>query len=882
MKRTPPGGWALAICVCLALVVSVLWEKWEIESVRTTPLAGTDLVTLDAQTVLDRATTISDRATTITGETSIPAEVRLVSQGVVLQRTRTGTAAHPEDLRFSLDVRPFVRSAYGFTIQAEARQGLLAIRDSRSVEVQHRGPLRPNATSFRRELWLHLSYERVRYRAKLTFPHDDPFAAAFEDADMPLVSFLRLTVPYTVTGWEEVALADLAMPRTRTVVVTPGAVTVTVDGDSAMLGSESVPIGDHVTVGLARDELDAFKERARPDILHVLVDGYTMRGQLPRPLLRSRTGYATWYASAQSKVLAVESLLDPALDFGLGKIRRELAEFSRNTGLFPIFASGLSAVFALVPPLIALSILVPAGMVLPAPRRQVHSVLITAMIAAPLAANAYRASLAIVEPSSDAATTAYTTAAVITILGLTAAWFTVLRRLPGGASPWDALVSMAVAVGATGVASAIERTVSPYGTPSFVLGPVLSIGVVLVLIRPVLLRRVVRETWPTADRWAAICGYAIVLSLALNVPLRTGDSPLRLKLLDTVLSAEFGATRLAAAALVVVVLLIGVYESKQRTWTWDKKPWAIAALWAAYVVGTSPRLFTVPVALGLAVVSFRWIALVGAERRGKMEAIRAAIARRAGSKARDFARLVDVGQIDATHTKLRDRVLSGDVNPGDYRIYEKRLHRARRALLGRLSYPDSVRPADIAFGFGVDLDPWKNGVAAAKAGAVLALLLLAIAAPHLADQSSIPLFTGLASIAAVLSTRVAGAFLFGYFFAYVRGTMGVTKALAFSAAAIVASLPVWLLVGSRTDVALQAVSWVLFFGLIGAWFDAHGWKTVVKKATFPEVFALAGLGNFAALGTFGLTALGTLVTGQLQKIFPLLLKAVVPQLNVPQ
>jgi prepilin signal peptidase PulO-like enzyme (type II secretory pathway) len=71
---------------------------------------------------------------------------------------------------------------------------------------------------------------------------------------------------------------------------------------------------------------------------------------------------------------------------------------------------------------------------------------------------------------------------------------------------------------------------------------------------------------------------------------------------------------------------------------------------------------------------------------------------------------------------------------------------------------------------------------------------------------------------------------------------------------------------------------VFFYGLIGAWFDLHGWKTV-GRTNLREVFTLAGLGNFAALGTLGVTALAAVVTGQIQQIFQVLLKAVENQIK---
>jgi hypothetical protein len=873
MNMLGPAGRLFAIALAAALIVSVLWDAWQSVSVRTTTLAGAPLLQLANER-------LSDRATTINGSTALPAKLSLVSQGLVLARSHTTGPLAPADTQFSFDVRPYAKSAYGLSVVAETHEGPFFVHDDRSVEILHdrpRSSARPVAPrSFRRELWVHVSYERLRYNAKLTFAHDDPFAGAFVSGAMPLKTFLDLTLPRSVLSTTDVALSDIVLPRTQNVVVTPSTVTIRIAGDSAVRGGESVPIGERIQLTMRSGEFEAFNERAHPDTIHMQIDGYILRDQSPLPAQRNAGGFSTWYPSASAPETDIVSTLEPALAPGLGKLRRALAPAAWEYGPLASLAAALAAVFSLAPPLIALFVLAPGGVLLEPSRRKLHSALLSAMLAAPLVYSASRLVQLLLEQRFDLFGIANVCAAAAATLGLLAAWILMMLRLPGGADRRSALITMSVAVFVTALASALGATVSPYDPLSFLLGPVLSLAVLVSFVRPDLLLAVVLEHWPRAARWATLFGAVAMISVALNVPVQTLDHALGVHLLDTLLTTEFSATRLAAAAIVVSVLFAGLYTAGD--WNWQKMPYAIAALWAAYVIGASTSVLTLPLALALGVFSFRWIALVGSGRREKMENIRAAIKTRTASKSGDFATMRDLEQLDDTLARLHDRLLSGDLKPDDFASYQKRLEADRVDLKAALQFPDAVRSPDIAFSFGVDVDPWRNGIAAAKAGAVLALVLFAFGAPVLIDRSTVPLFTAFTSIVEVFASRIAGAFLFGYFFAYVRGTMGVTKALAFTTAAVAASLPVWVLVDSRENILSGVVSLLFFYGLIGAWFDVHGWKTV-GRTNLREVFTLAGLGNFAALGTLGVTALAAVVTGQIQQIFQVLLKAVENQIK---
>jgi hypothetical protein len=863
---------AFAIAIAVALLISAIFDVWQKYAVRDATLSGDPLL----HVVQDER--VSARLQYIDGSTAVPATVSLISQGKVLEQVRTGTSASP-GTQFGFDLRPF-SSAYGFTVEARAHQGPFLLYDDRSVELAPASGRTVAPRTFKRELWLHVSYDRLRYYVRLTFARDDPFAGAFVAGGMPLGTFLSFTLPQ-FSGAAPVDLSAFAIPGSQSVVVTPALVTVRLSGDSNLIGAESIPIGDEVRLTMRHGEYEAFDERPRPDTIHMLVDGYRIREQSPLPAQRSANGYATWYPSARTEESDIVAMVEPAVPPGLGKVRRDIATVERGGGLPAALRVVLGGAFNLAPPLIALFILAPTGEVDPA-RRRLISTLLTAIVAYPSAYGAYRTLGAVLAVASggDASlsdATAYGAASIV----LLALWMLILRVLPGGPDVPSAAATMITGLLAAVGADALQDWFSPYSPGSFALGTVLSVVILMVFLRPELLRHCVVQTWPSAEPWAIGAGVVAIVSVALTVPIHTPTTALGVHLVDTVLTTEFGAGRLATAAIIMPVLLTGLhFAAKRADWKWQDKPYSIAALWAAYAIGTTPGVFTIPLALALGVVTFRCIALAGRRQRACIETTRAEIAEHKETRAEDFATMRETMRTRETIADLEDRISAGAIKPEEYEQSHAALTARLAKLEGKLVYSSDVRLSDIAFGFGADPDPWQNGIAAAIAGFVIALVLVAAGTPVL--RSSVPLFSTVTGIVGIVAAHVAAAFLFGYFFAYVRGTMGVTKALAFSAAALTATLPVSLLVASRATMISEAVSLVIFYGLIGAWFDVHGWRSAGVRPTLGEAFSLGGLGNFAAVGTFAVTALLTGLSGQLQQVVPLLFKAVEAQFKIGQ
>ena len=861
---------AFVIAVAVALLISALFDTWQQYAVRDATLSGEPLLHVVQE---ER---VPARLDYIDGSTAVPATVSLVSQGKVLEQMRTGISGSSSGNRFGFDLRPF-GSAYGFTIKARAHQGPFLLYDEQSVELAGAPARTAAARTFRRELWLHVSYDRLQYYVRVTFAHDDPFAGAFVAGGMPLGTFLAFTLP-EVSGSAPVDLSAFAIPGSQSVVVTPRAVTVRLSGDSNLIGPESVPVGDEVRLTMRHGEFEAFEERPHPDTIHMLVDGYRIRQQSPLPAQRSANGYATWYPSTQTEESDIVATLEPALRPGLGKVRRDLAAMNRSGGLSAALRVVLGGAFNLAPALIAFFILAPAGGVDPA-RRRLISALLTAVVAYPLAYGVYRTLGALFASSSDGDSPVDAAVFGGASVLLAILWILILRYLPGRPDVRAAAVTMTAGLLAVLGAGMLQLWFSPYSPGSFAVGTVLSVAVLVIFLRPELLRHCVTETWRPAERWATGAGIVAIVSVALTVPIHTPTTALGVNLVDMVLTTEFGAGRLAAAAIIMPVLFTGLHFAADcASWKWQEKPYAIAALWAAYAVGTTPGVFTIPLALALGVFAFRWIALVGRERRAQVETIRAEVKQRKATRREDFATMREMMRTRATLADLEERISAGAMKPQEYEQSRAMLQDRLTELKREQGYSKEIRLSDIAFGFGADVDPWKNGLAAAIAGFAISLVLVAFGTPVL--RSSVPLFSTVTGIVGIVAAHVAGAFLFGYFFAYVRGTMGVTKSLAFSAAALAATLPVSLLVASRATMISEAVSVVMFYGLIGAWFDVHGWRSVVGRSTLGEAFSLGGLGNFAAVGTFAVTALVTGVSGQLQQVVPLLFKAVEAQFKI--
>jgi hypothetical protein len=120
------------------------------------------------------------------------------------------------------------------------------------------------------------------------------------------------------------------------------------------------------------------------------------------------------------------------------------------------------------------------------------------------------------------------------------------------------------------------------------------------------------------------------------------------------------------------------------------------------------------------------------------------------------------------------------------------------------------------------------------------------------------------------------AFFFGYFFAYIRGETGLKKGARVAAAVALCLLPVWVFsLPSLLALLLLLAQTVLFFTLLGAWFDYYifrktldnefQWKKLLKFEDIPSLTAFASvvLASIGAAMTSVLTDQTTTVITQL-------------------
>jgi hypothetical protein len=172
--------------------------------------------------------------------------------------------------------------------------------------------------------------------------------------------------------------------------------------------------------------------------------------------------------------------------------------------------------------------------------------------------------------------------------------------------------------------------------------------------------------------------------------------------------------------------------------------------------------------------------------------------------------------------------------------------------------------------------PLASARSGAVAGAVLGTIIVAIGLPGvIAQNSSAPLLLleVLAVIVVTILRYAIAAAAFVLFLPYFRGTTATTKGVMFALALIVASIIPFSLHMTVREAFLTAAPAVFFFPLIGAIFDALALRRHAEVLSLPQIFGLAGLGNFAAIGTVFASAIVSAATGELQHAASTMLSA---------
>lgn len=309
-----------------------------------------------------------------------------------------------------------------------------------------------------------------------------------------------------------------------------------------------------------------------------------------------------------------------------------------------------------------------------------------------------------------------------------------------------------------------------------------------------------------------------------------------------------------------------------------------AALVALFVVGTQVTVAALPLP---AIIAFglMWFALVNDARWTSIDAWRHLVTE---DRARFVDRALDLREadrVDRTLETLNDQFVSGSLSPKDYTERAEAL-RTRAIDLRRAVPNDAAVIEQLAFGAGVAADDLGNGRRAGTVGLVVALGFAAVLAQQalaLGTRSPAVVFTLAFTLLTFVGGRALSAFVFGYAFAHLRGSSGVTKATLLAAVQSVATLPVWLLAGSPATIPSDALAIVAFDVIVG--FIAFDWpnlKFIRPTLLTPRrLIGVAGLQDVAVVFALFSGSIVSLLTGQVSAIAAAAIKAAFPTAPVP-
>lgn len=282
-------------------------------------------------------------------------------------------------------------------------------------------------------------------------------------------------------------------------------------------------------------------------------------------------------------------------------------------------------------------------------------------------------------------------------------------------------------------------------------------------------------------------------------------------------------------------------------------------VFAFYLAGRAVNLWFIPIPLLVGWVLFdRWV-LQPRSAAPLPEEERAAMVRRILDWRRR-QRFSD--QLSKALEKSLEKILSeGKVSPEAARApVLQGQHAAERA---RASLPGGLAGArQEVFGTGTGSGPWRNARTALRYGCVLAIPFVALGIAESGEQrlSNFP-FLQLTAVAVVLaSTWLTLAFLFGYFFHWIRGRDGLGKALTVSTALVAATVPFRLVSAQPLFVSghlveiIQLVLFVLLLALLA--FDLRALRVLgFRRRDFLAVHGVSTSAGY--LGSILLTAVAS-------------------------
>jgi hypothetical protein len=229
----------------------------------------------------------------------------------------------------------------------------------------------------------------------------------------------------------------------------------------------------------------------------------------------------------------------------------------------------------------------------------------------------------------------------------------------------------------------------------------------------------------------------------------------------------------------------------------------------------------------------------------------------------------DVASACSTLRKLQENFVTGTISRSDHDAKAADLQNfiddSRRQLSER-DKDDLLSSLFTSFPFARPLAAARSG---AICGAVVGLIVVLLGLPGVINQyqSSPMLFVGILAVVVSTVLRYAlSAAVFILFLPFLRGNTGTTKGFIFAATLALATVPAFSLYMPVEQALLGAAPIVLFYPLVGAIFDALALRKHSESLSVAQIFGLAGLGNFAAIATVFVSAIGSAVTGELHRV----------------
>lgn len=295
------------------------------------------------------------------------------------------------------------------------------------------------------------------------------------------------------------------------------------------------------------------------------------------------------------------------------------------------------------------------------------------------------------------------------------------------------------------------------------------------------------------------------------------------------------------------------------------------AIFVAYVVGSSPNLFLVPVPLLLALWLFDKHVMHDEPGQRRLDALKPKVV---GVKnlLGDVLAVPTMKDYEGVVERCREELANKEITLADF---DRKIKEIRDYVSGQkveVEAGGETRDAKgVVLGLGVHPQNWKNGRWALARGLLLAVPFAVVFAWELLQVEAGRAASNYRALRVVGPALVlvaywgVSAYFFGYFAAYIRGRTGLKKGGRVAAVAVACLLPIWAAsLGSPLGLMLRVAQTVLFFTALGAWMDyrifraslgeGFSWKKLVQ---FEEVPALTTAGS--AL----LASVGALVTSSL-------------------